>query len=256
MDSMHTPQKPILIDLAKTDATVETLLEIELKAEDFAAGKEEIEHIYLHETCHAALAHTVPWLAGLSEAEHTAVDEIMARLLEKEIAPKLGLFTHSDDEFLDELKMYHVDLDRGTYDEFSSVWESQFWPARDLPGMARYVLTVLRFGDLIYHILPRADWETAQAKMIYTPVSLEKDGFIHFSRIDQVPRVANAYYKDLDNLLLLCVATGRLDAEVRYEDLLGEGMRFPHLYGPLNLDAVAEVFELQKDASGAFILPG
>ncbi len=77
-----------------------------------------------------------------------------------------------------------------------------------------------------------------------------KTGFIHCSRIDQVLRVANAFYKDLEDLLLLCIATEELEAEVKYEDLLGEGMSFPHLYGPLNLDAVAAVFELQKDSGG------
>jgi uncharacterized protein (DUF952 family) len=256
MKTDNPSKKSILNDLHKIDRFIETLLGIELMAEDFAAGKEEIEHIYCHEACHAALAHCVPWVAELPEQEHTAVDEIMARLIEKEVAPELGLFTHSDKEFLEELAMYPVDLDWEAYNELLSVWQAQFWPARDLPGMARYVQTVLRYGDVVYHILPRSDWEAAQSTGIYQPVSLVKEGFIHCSRIDQVLRVANAFYQDQDDLLLLCIATNQLVAEVKYEDMLGEGIGFPHIYGPLNLDAVTVTFELRKDPEESFTLPG
>ncbi len=130
-----------------------------------------------------------------------------------------------------------------------------FWPEWDLSGMARYVLTALRNGDVVYHIVPRSDWESANAAGIYRPVSLQGDGFIHCSRIDQVLRSANSFFKGQDDLLLLSVATDKLNAAVRYEDLAEEGIQFPHIYGPLNLDAVVEVYELGKDPEGLFTLP-
>lgn len=112
-----------------------------------------------------------------------------------------------------------------------------------------------RHRRVIYHILPWEDWQTAQHEGFYAPVSLETAGFIHCSKVDQVTRVANSYFEGQDDLLLLCIASDKVDAEIRYEDLLGEGKLFPHIYGPLNLDAVVNVSELEKDERGKFGLP-
>lgn len=109
--------------------------------------------------------------------------------------------------------------------------------------------------EKIYHILPRAAWEAVKGQADYRPESLASAGFIHCSLLGQVVRVANAFYRDQQDLLLLEIVSDRLEVEVRYEDLLGEGMTFPHIYGPLNLEAVAAVYELQRDESGAYTLP-
>ena len=235
----------LLDKMAQIKDLIAVTMGINLTDEDFAEGREELLHIYCHEACHAALVHRVPWLRGLPEGEHTAVDEILARLLEKEFAPQMGLYLHSDDEFLAELAMYPVDLSRAAFEALVRVWESTFWPRKDLAGMATHMLVTLRHGDLFYHILPRADWSIARKAGVYQPASLEKDGFIHFSRVEQVLQVAENFYGGQKDLLLLTIAAEKLEGEVRYEDLLGEGQRFPHLYGALNMDAVvAEELEL------------
>ncbi|MDY6873070.1 MAG: DUF952 domain-containing protein [Chloroflexota bacterium] len=107
----------------------------------------------------------------------------------------------------------------------------------------------------IYHILPEVDWTAAKAAGEYRPESLATGGFIHFSLRRQVERVANAFYRDQNDLLLLEIDQDQLDAEVRFEDLLDEGMLFPHLYGPLNLDAVVGVQPMQRNKSGDYVLP-
>lgn len=107
----------------------------------------------------------------------------------------------------------------------------------------------------IYHILSRSDWAAAQADEVYRPASLETEGFIHCSTGGQVLRTANLYYAGRDDLLLLCIAVDQVQAEILYEDTAGAGMDFPHIYGPLNLDAVEKVFPLEMDPSGKFILP-
>ncbi|MBG0787679.1 MAG: DUF952 domain-containing protein [Anaerolineaceae bacterium] len=114
---------------------------------------------------------------------------------------------------------------------------------------------MLRHGDLIYHILPNAEWKAAKKAGDYRPASLESQGFIHFSLAEQVVRVAANFYSDMSDLLLLTVAVDKLQDKVRYEDLLGEGQVFPHLYGPLNLDAVVAVDEFELDDAGIFELP-
>ena len=255
MTNKKSLEETLLESLARINREVETTLNIELTDRDFTDGRDELLHIYCHEACHAALAHCVPWLGELPEGEHTLVDEVLARLLEKEIAPRLGLYLHSNEEFLVELSMYSVEIAQESYERLSAAWDADFWPRHDLAGMAVHALMTLRHGDLIYHILPKADWQVAVENGVYRAASLESQGFIHFSRAEQVLQVAANFYRGQKDLLLLTVAMERLKGEVRYEDLLGEGQLFPHLYGPLNLDAVVGVDQFEADVEGNFQMP-
>jgi uncharacterized protein (DUF952 family) len=56
-------------------------------------------------------------------------------------------------------------------------------------------------------------------------------------------------------VVVLRIAIDRLDAEVRYEDLLGGHEGFPHVYGPLNLNAVVAIIPLPPGADGTFTFP-
>lgn len=110
----------------------------------------------------------------------------------------------------------------------------------------------------IFHMLPKRDWQEAQAEGIYRPKSLENEGFIHFSHTDQVVSVANSLYKGREDLLLLRVYIPLLEGELKEEPPLEapmSGLIFPHLYGELNLSAVDKVFEFPCDKNGTFSLP-
>ncbi len=110
----------------------------------------------------------------------------MARVLELAFSESLDLHVHSNAEFLEELSYYPVEIDPQDLDDFVLAWDGFFWPRRDLPGMATHILNVLRFHEVVYHILPAADWEKAQADGVYSPVSMESDRFIHCSLVQQV----------------------------------------------------------------------
>jgi uncharacterized protein (DUF952 family) len=248
---------PMLLDrLAEIKKKIENELSVVLSDGDFADGREEIEHIFLHEACHAAVSHRVPWIHTLDEREHTALDELMARFLEVMIGKGSGMFVHSTEEFLEELQRYPVDITQEEFDHLMSIWEDFFWLQKDLAGMAAYTLAYLRYGEVIYHILPRADWEKAQGKTFYAPPNMAAEGFIHFSEARQVIRVANAYYTGETDMWLLCISVGKLEPEIRYEGPSEEGEKFPHVYGPLNLDAVVGLSQLEKDEQGRFVFPG
>jgi uncharacterized protein (DUF952 family) len=106
---------------------------------------------------------------------------------------------------------------------------------------------------LIYHITSRTSWSAAQKADAYTADSLASQGFIHCSNADQVLRVANAIFRHQTDLVLLEIDLTRLKSEVRWEpgtDATDE--MFPHLYGPLNLDAVVRVLDFPPDADGQF----
>lgn len=107
----------------------------------------------------------------------------------------------------------------------------------------------------LYHILPHADWQAARQVGVYVPSSLKAEGFIHCSRLDQVIRSANVHFPNRDDLVVLVIDPKKIEAALRWEDLSDAGQRFPHLYGPLNLDAVVGSLVLGRDATGNFIFP-
>jgi uncharacterized protein (DUF952 family) len=110
----------------------------------------------------------------------------------------------------------------------------------------------------ILHITPRSQWESAKAiGAAYRADSLDSEGFIHCSRVDQVVAVANRFYAGQTDLVLLVIQSDRLQAPLRYE--AADGDEFPHLYGALNLDAVVAAIALSSTDFEAgdegFVLP-
>ena len=90
---------------------------------------------------------------------------------------------------------------------------------------------------------------------MYRGDTLATEGFIHCSTPAQVLLPANALFRGQTGLVLLCIDPARLDAEIRHESAAPGGERFPHLYGPLNTDAVVEVFPFLAREDGTFLLP-
>jgi uncharacterized protein (DUF952 family) len=108
---------------------------------------------------------------------------------------------------------------------------------------------------VIFHIAARSAWETALETGSYLAPGYEAEGFIHLSDPPQVVRVADARFRGARDLVLLCVAVDRLRAPLCYEPGdPGSDELFPHLYGPLEVDAVVRVLPLTEGADG-FALP-
>ena len=112
----------------------------------------------------------------------------------------------------------------------------------------------------IFHIAARSDWDAAQRKGAYAAPSLDVEGFIHCSTIDQVVDTADAFYRGRRDLVLVCTDESRLEAPLRYESPANPGdsrasQRYPHLYGPLNLDAVVGVVDFPCESDGRFVFP-
>ncbi|HEX4189961.1 MAG TPA: DUF952 domain-containing protein [Marmoricola sp.] len=97
--------------------------------------------------------------------------------------------------------------------------------------------------DRIYHLALVVDWAAAQESGDYRistlGLTLEQVGFIHASREDQWREVRRRFYAEVpEDLVLLEIDPARLIAELRIEEVPEAGDTFPHIYGPLNLDAV------------------
>lgn len=104
---------------------------------------------------------------------------------------------------------------------------------------------------MIYHLAAREDWERAQREGEYRGDTLDSEGFIHCSNGDQILRVANRFYRGRSDLVLLTIAEERVKSKVVYE-AAPDGERFPHIYGPLNLEAVIAARPLAPEPDGSF----
>ncbi len=102
-----------------------------------------------------------------------------------------------------------------------------------------------------YHIVPREVWD-ALSEEDYEPYSLREEGFIHCTDgMDNLVDTANKHYKhDLRPFYVLTVDLGKLKSRWQYDD---PQHIYPHIYGPLNRDAVIKVAGMPRDADGAFI---
>lgn len=56
-------------------------------------------------------------------------------------------------------------------------------------------------------------------------------------------------------MVLLCIDAAKVDAAVVYEDCYETGQEFPHIYGPLNLEAVTDVVDFPPNQDGTFSMP-
>ncbi len=109
---------------------------------------------------------------------------------------------------------------------------------------------------MFYHVATQEEWRTAREQGRFTPESLGIDGYIHNCRREQILWVVERFYAGQMELVILCIAEERLAAPWREEDLDNLGQTFPHIYGPLNLEAVVDVVPLSSGAGGQIKLPG
>ena len=106
----------------------------------------------------------------------------------------------------------------------------------------------------------KSAWNTARSAGQYAQSTIESTlaevGFIHCSFPSQTMEIANRRYANNEELVVLLVDPSEVTAEIKYEGAKsGRAGTFPHIYGPLNTDAVFSVAELKKDKSGQFVEP-
>ena len=107
----------------------------------------------------------------------------------------------------------------------------------------------------LLHITSRAAWQAARRAGSYRADSLASEGFIHCSTAAQVLTPANALFQGQPDLLLLVIDPARLSARIVWEDCYDAGQEFPHVYGPLELEAVLTTVLFPAGPDGRFSLP-
>lgn len=117
-------------------------------------------------------------------------------------------------------------------------------------GITREDYEQMRLQSFIFHITTQAAWQAAQSGGALIPDSLGCEGYIHCSRSEQILSVANSIFRGQRGLTLLEIDPRRIQAEIRWEAV--ENSFFPHLYGPLKVDAVTATRDLLPDPDGSF----
>lgn len=103
--------------------------------------------------------------------------------------------------------------------------------------------------QVIYHFTTLQEWEDAQDRGSYEPPSYLREGFIHCATASQTDLVLKKHFKQHENLIKLVIDTSRLTSSLRYDKNEEQKQEFPHIYGPLNIEAVAEIVFLDPISS-------
>jgi len=129
--------------------------------------------------------------------------------------------------------------------------------AQDLDDDERLAYDSHFAQDTIYHLTPSVYFHSFAPDQDYTPKPFAKEGFIHCTRgADLLAYVANNYYRgEPGDFLMLVIDVGALKSPLKYEALGSAPIPFPHIYGPLNRDAIVEVVKMPRAADGRFLVP-
>ncbi len=107
----------------------------------------------------------------------------------------------------------------------------------------------------IFHITTMAEWERARAEGVYRADSLATEGFIHASTAGQVAGSANRFFSEREGLVVLRIDLDRVRSPIEWAASPHSDEPFPHVHGPLDVDAVIGVEPLERDGSGSFAWP-
>lgn len=108
---------------------------------------------------------------------------------------------------------------------------------------------------MIYHMLLLTVWQQQDPDQPYHHSSLQEEGFIHCTaEPERLLWVANQFYRaETGDFVILCIDEAATHASVQWDQ--ADGHLFPHIYGPLNLDAVRQVVNFPRAADGHFLPP-
>lgn len=112
---------------------------------------------------------------------------------------------------------------------------------------------------MIWHLALPEDWlaqaPTGSYRVSTRGMSLDEVGFIHCSRSNQIEGVAQLFYSDLDELLMLEIDEAAIESSIIDEPPApGVDEMFPHIYGPIPTTAVVNVRQWRR-TSGVWELP-
>lgn len=113
----------------------------------------------------------------------------------------------------------------------------------------------------VLHLLPLASYQAEAGQHIGSP-TLGSHGFLHCSPDAATTlAVANALYPAVtEPMVAIELDTGLLSAPLRWEAAqpgpppgVDANVLFPHLYGPINRNAITRVYLARRDCAGRYV---
>lgn len=97
-----------------------------------------------------------------------------------------------------------------------------------------------KLDGYIYHIVEPAYFKSFDGKAEYFPARFEEEGFIHNCFEDQFEYVFTTHFNHVKEVLILKIDPIKIHARIIVEgDQHPKG--FPHIYGPINVDAIVKI---------------
>lgn len=106
---------------------------------------------------------------------------------------------------------------------------------------------------MIYHIVSQSDWMSAKTAGVYEPESLKIEGFVHCCTAESFTHIANFYFAGREGFVVLEIDESILRADVRWQEVGAH--KFPHIYGPIHLEAVKREAPLEMGSDGLMTFP-
>ena len=102
------------------------------------------------------------------------------------------------------------------------------------------------------HLAARERAESFEGGTPYTPEGFADEGFIHCTDgAANVVAVGNRYYNDDEReFVVFVIDREQLSSPVTYED---PERIYPHIYGPLNADAIVAMLPAPRRSDGTFL---
>lgn len=100
---------------------------------------------------------------------------------------------------------------------------------------------------MIYYLMTRDEFDFALDEEEYWPDNFDDTGYIACVSEEGIPSLERNNDAN-EELILLTIDAQKLESAVIYEDLKGDQIMNPHIYGFLNMDAVicTETFDPSK----------
>ena len=111
------------------------------------------------------------------------------------------------------------------------------------------ITSVSNADTTLYHIVSEKELQTLTKDNVYTPASVELEGYIHFSKIELILPIANDAYIDREILYLLQVT---FDDDDKYLRWIGDN---PDYWRGLDLTMVEHKLVFNRDENGRWVLP-
>lgn len=117
--------------------------------------------------------------------------------------------------------------------------------------------TGIELEGIVFHLVPVEYYEAQPVDLDYMPepMAAGQEEFIHCTiGAGKVVEVGNLFYRgDNRPYYALEIDTTRLKSPVKFED---PGKLFPHIYDPLNREAILEIWYVKRDPEGTFLSVG